>query len=310
MDGSTPINSVVELDRDGEIACVTIDSPPVNALSAPVREGIVEGMKQAVADPAVKAIVLICAGRTFIAGADIGEFGKPTKGPNLLEVEEIIESAPKPVIAAIHGTALGGGLETALACHYRVAVPSAKCGTPEVKLGILPGRGRHAAPAAPRRTGARARNGDVRRSRRRQGSARASASSTNSSEEGALRDGRRRIRPQGRRPEPPPEEGARPRREGRGGPRQAGGFRELPQGQRPQVPRLQGARIQHPLHRGGREPALRRRHGRRARSSSRNSSTVRNPRHSATSSSPSGRSGRFRTCRRTRRRSRSARSAS
>jgi 3-hydroxyacyl-CoA dehydrogenase len=141
MDGSTPINSVVELDRDGEIACVTIDSPPVNALSAPVREGIVEGMKQAVADPAVKAIVLICAGRTFIAGADIGEFGKPTKGPNLLEVEEIIESAPKPVIAAIHGTALGGGLETALACHYRVGVPSAKCGTPEVKLGILPGAG-------------------------------------------------------------------------------------------------------------------------------------------------------------------------
>ena len=198
MDGSTPINSVVELDRDGEIACVTINSPPVNALSAPVREGIVEGMKQAVADPAVKAIVLICAGRTFIAGADIGEFGKPTKGPNLLEVEEIIESAPKPVIAAIHGTALGGGLETALACHYRVAVPSAKCGTAGSEARHPARRGRHAAPAAPRRAGARARNGDVRRSRRRQGSARDRHPRRTRGGGGPAR-GRRRIRPQGRR---------------------------------------------------------------------------------------------------------------
>jgi 3-hydroxyacyl-CoA dehydrogenase len=138
---TTPINPVVALARAGEIALLTIDSPPVNALSAPVREGIVAGLRRAIDDPAVKAIVLICAGRTFIAGADIGEFGKPPKGPNLLEVEEVIEGSPKPVVAAIHGTALGGGLETALACHYRVAVPSARCGLPEVKLGILPGAG-------------------------------------------------------------------------------------------------------------------------------------------------------------------------
>jgi 3-hydroxyacyl-CoA dehydrogenase len=138
---TTPINPVVALARAGEIALLTIDSPPVNALSAPVREGIVAGLRRAIDDPAVKAIVLICAGRTFIAGADIGEFGKPPKGPNLLEVEEVIEASPKPVVAAIHGTALGGGLETALACHYRIAVPSARCGLPEVKLGILPGAG-------------------------------------------------------------------------------------------------------------------------------------------------------------------------
>ena len=138
---STRINPVVELARKGEIAVLTVDSPPVNALSARVREGIADGMRQAIADPAAEAIVLICAGRTFIAGADIGEFGKPRTGPSLHEVEDIIENAPKPVVAAIHGTALGGGLETALACHYRVAVPSAKCGLPEVKLGLLPGAG-------------------------------------------------------------------------------------------------------------------------------------------------------------------------
>ncbi|HEV2558176.1 MAG TPA: 3-hydroxyacyl-CoA dehydrogenase NAD-binding domain-containing protein [Microvirga sp.] len=141
MDGATRINPVVDLAREGEIAILTIDSPPVNALSAQVREGIVSGIAQAMGDPAARAVVLLCAGRTFIAGADISEFGKPMKGPSLHEVEEAIEDAPKPVIAAIHGTALGGGLETALACHYRVAVPSAKCGLPEVKLGILPGAG-------------------------------------------------------------------------------------------------------------------------------------------------------------------------
>src|ERR671912_689402 len=138
---TTPINPVVALTRAGEIALLTIDSPPVNALSAPVREGIVAGLRRAIDDPAVKAIVLICAGRTFIAGADIGEFGKPPKGPNLLEVEEVIEGSPKPVVAAIHGTALGGGLETALACHYRVGAKGARFGLPEVKLGLLPGAG-------------------------------------------------------------------------------------------------------------------------------------------------------------------------
>src|SRR4051794_35412526 len=135
------INPVTDVTVDGEIGILTIHSPPVNALSAQVREGILEGIGRAIDDPAVKAVVLICAGRTFIAGADIAEFGKPPQGPGLAEVHAAIEPSPKIVVAAIHGTALGGGLETALACHYRVAVPSAKCGLPEVKLGILPGAG-------------------------------------------------------------------------------------------------------------------------------------------------------------------------
>ena len=98
-------------------------------------------MVKAGADPQAKAIVLICAGRTFIAGADITEFGKPSKGASLPETQAAIESAPKPVIAAIHGTALGGGFEIALMAHYRVAVPSAKVGLPEIKLGLIPGAG-------------------------------------------------------------------------------------------------------------------------------------------------------------------------
>ena len=137
----TTINQVTDLTVDAGVAVLTIDSPPVNALSANVRAGILAGVRQAVADDAVKAIVLICAGKTFIAGADITEFGKPPIGPSLPEVQAAIEDAPKPVIAAIHGTALGGGLEVALVCHYRVAARSAKCGLPEVNLGLLPGAG-------------------------------------------------------------------------------------------------------------------------------------------------------------------------
>ena len=98
-------------------------------------------MSAAVADPAVQAIVLTCGGRTFIAGADITEFGKPPQPPSLNEVISTLENSPKPVIAAIHGTALGGGLEVALGCHFRVAVKDAKLGLPEVKLGLLPGAG-------------------------------------------------------------------------------------------------------------------------------------------------------------------------
>jgi 3-hydroxyacyl-CoA dehydrogenase len=137
----TAINPVTDLSKEGEIAVLTLNAPPVNALSAAVRDGLADGMKQAVADPDVKAIVLICEGRTFIAGADISEFGKPPKGASLFEVETAIENSPKPVIAAIHGTALGGGLEVALCAHYRVAVPSARCGLPEVNIGLLPGAG-------------------------------------------------------------------------------------------------------------------------------------------------------------------------
>ncbi|MCA6296234.1 MAG: enoyl-CoA hydratase/isomerase family protein, partial [Phenylobacterium sp.] len=103
--------------------------------------GLFEGFKAATADPAAKAIVLICEGRTFIAGADITEFGGASRGPSLFDVQEMMENAPKPVIAAIHGTALGGGLEVALVAHYRVAVPSARLGLPEVNLGLLPGAG-------------------------------------------------------------------------------------------------------------------------------------------------------------------------
>jgi 3-hydroxyacyl-CoA dehydrogenase len=135
------INAVANLAVEGDIAVLTLNSPPVNALSHAVREGVVNGMKQAIDDSAVKAIVLICEGKTFIAGADITEFGKPPRDPSLYDVEASIEDSPKPVVAAIHGTALGGGLEVALCCHYRVAVASAKCGLPEVHLGLLPGAG-------------------------------------------------------------------------------------------------------------------------------------------------------------------------
>jgi 3-hydroxyacyl-CoA dehydrogenase len=137
----TAINSVADLTVEGDVGVLTLNSPPVNALSAAVRDGIHDGIKAAIADDKIKAIVLICDGRTFIAGADITEFGGARKGASLQDCQRMMEDSPKPVIVAIHGTALGGGLETALACHYRVAVPSAKCGLPEVNLGLLPGAG-------------------------------------------------------------------------------------------------------------------------------------------------------------------------
>jgi 3-hydroxyacyl-CoA dehydrogenase len=136
----TEINSVTTLTQDGDVAIVTLNSPPVNALSANVRDGLYEGFKQAIASDA-KAVVLICEGRTFIAGADITEFGGASRGASLPDVQAMMENSPKPVIAAIHGTALGGGLEVALCAHYRVAVPSARLGLPEVNLGLLPGAG-------------------------------------------------------------------------------------------------------------------------------------------------------------------------
>ncbi len=137
----TAITQSVDLDRRGRVAVLTVNNPPVNALSQHVRQGLRDGLKQAAADGGVAAIVITCAGRTFIAGADITEFGKPPKEPSLHEVLDLIESSPKPVVAAIHGTALGGGLEVTLACHYRVGTKTARFGLPEVKLGILPGAG-------------------------------------------------------------------------------------------------------------------------------------------------------------------------
>jgi 3-hydroxyacyl-CoA dehydrogenase len=137
----TAINEVGDLTIEGDVAVLTLNSPPVNALSGPVRAAIDGGIRQALANDAAKSIVLICEGRTFIAGADITEFGKAPTGPSLFDALAMIENSPKPVIAAIHGTALGGGFEVALTCNYRVAVPSAKCGLPEVNLGLLPGAG-------------------------------------------------------------------------------------------------------------------------------------------------------------------------
>ncbi len=131
----------VTTQKFDDVLVVLVDNPPVNALSWHVRQGLNDSFEQGLSDNDVKAIVLRCAGSTFIAGADITEFGKPPQGPDFNAVLNMIEAAAKPVVAAIHGTALGGGLETALVCHYRIAVPSARLGVPEVKLGLLPGAG-------------------------------------------------------------------------------------------------------------------------------------------------------------------------
>ncbi|HET8934428.1 MAG TPA: 3-hydroxyacyl-CoA dehydrogenase NAD-binding domain-containing protein [Polyangiales bacterium] len=137
----TKVNDVVDLETRGAVAVVRVNNPPVNALSRGVRDGLFDAVSRANQDASVKVIVLACAGKTFIAGADIREFGLPPEGRSLPEVMDAIENASKPVVAALHGTALGGGLEVALTSHYRVAVPSTRLGLPEVKLGILPGAG-------------------------------------------------------------------------------------------------------------------------------------------------------------------------
>jgi 3-hydroxyacyl-CoA dehydrogenase len=131
--------SPVSVTMRGSIALVTIDNPPVNALSQSVRQGIVDAMDSAQGRPECKAIVVVCAGRTFIAGADIREFGKTPETPYLPDVVQRLEDSDRPVIAAIHGTALGGGLEVAMGCHYRIAAKTARVGLPEVTLGLLPG---------------------------------------------------------------------------------------------------------------------------------------------------------------------------
>lgn len=135
--------STVDYAVQSSVAVLTVAYPPVNALSLAVRTGLGEGVARAIADPAVKAIVVIGSGTTFIAGADISEFGTPNSAaePRLQTLQAQFEASPKPIVAAIHGTALGGGLELALTCHARVAVQSAKVGLPEVKLGLLPGAG-------------------------------------------------------------------------------------------------------------------------------------------------------------------------
>ena len=134
-------DSPITTERHDDVLVIISNNPPVNALGAAVRIGLDAGIREAMADDAIKAVVIRCEGRTFFAGADITEFTKPPVMPQLPEVVDTIEACTKPVIAAIHGTALGGGCEVTLGCHYRIAVPSAKIGTPEVKLGLLPGAG-------------------------------------------------------------------------------------------------------------------------------------------------------------------------
>ena len=142
MSDKSPIELLrSETPGEGDVALIVIDSPPVNALSHAVRAGLLDAIRQAQGDPKVSAIVMACDGRTFIAGADIREFGKPAAEPLLPDVLDVIESGDKPVVAAIHGTALGGGFEVALACHARIMAQDAAVGLPEVKLGIIPGAG-------------------------------------------------------------------------------------------------------------------------------------------------------------------------
>ncbi len=146
------MSEVVSYELKDNVGVISVNNPPVNALAQTVRSGILKAV-QAAQDDASKAVILKCDGRTFIAGADITEFGKPPKEPGLPEVLSAIENSSKPVIAAIHGTALGGGFEVSLACHYRCAIESAKVGLPEVKLGLLPGAG--GTQRVPRLTGAK-----------------------------------------------------------------------------------------------------------------------------------------------------------
>ncbi|MBI43195.1 3-hydroxyacyl-CoA dehydrogenase NAD-binding domain-containing protein [uncultured Marinobacter sp.] len=146
------MSDVVTYSREQSIGVITVNYPPVNALSHAVRSGLLAALEQGQKDAEAKVLLLVCEGRTFIAGADIREFGKPMQEPGLPEVVNTFENSDKPIVAAIHGTALGGGLETALGCHYRVALSSAKVGLPEVKLGLLPGAG--GTQRLPRLTGA------------------------------------------------------------------------------------------------------------------------------------------------------------
>ncbi|MCD1588273.1 enoyl-CoA hydratase/isomerase family protein [Halomonas sp. IOP_14] len=131
----------VHYQRHGDIGVIQIANPPVNALGQAVRSGLVNALKEGIADADAKALVVLADGRTFIAGADIREFGKPPQAPLLPDVITHLEACPKPLIAALHGTALGGGLEVALGCHYRIALAGTRVGLPEVKLGLLPGAG-------------------------------------------------------------------------------------------------------------------------------------------------------------------------
>lgn len=131
---------MIDIRPHSDVLEIVIDNPPVNALSAPVRKGISAALSQALADPAIR-VIIIRGNSTFSAGADITEFDRPFVEPDLQQIIEAIEASDKPVLAAVHGHALGGGLELALGCHYRIAAPASKLGLPEVLLGVLPGAG-------------------------------------------------------------------------------------------------------------------------------------------------------------------------
>lgn len=135
------MHSLVVLQREGDVGLIIINNPPVNALARPVREQVAARLDQAISDADIQAIVIMCEGRTFVAGADIKEFDLPLQAPHLPDVLAAIERSPKPVVAAMHGSVLGGGLELALACHYRIAAPGTQFGLPEVSLGLIPGAG-------------------------------------------------------------------------------------------------------------------------------------------------------------------------
>jgi 3-hydroxyacyl-CoA dehydrogenase len=139
--GAPDVSELVSLRANGDVAVITIDNPPVNTMKYEVRAGLLDLISRAAGDPNISAAVIACAGRTFVAGADITEFGQPPRQPTAIAVIEAIEACPKPVIAALHGTPLGGGLELALGCHFRVAAPGTRLGLPEIKLGIIPGAG-------------------------------------------------------------------------------------------------------------------------------------------------------------------------
>ncbi len=185
--GMGNINASVDLRRDGNVAegsgvaVVTVDNPPVNALKHEVRAGLAEALRQARDDASVEAVVIACAGRTFFAGADITEFGKPPQAPGLGEVIAQIEAMPKPVVAALHGTALGGGFEVALACHFRVAVADGARRPARGQARPVARRRRDAAPAAPRRPRKGAADDRHRRPDRRRRGRTPTASSTRSS---------------------------------------------------------------------------------------------------------------------------------
>jgi 3-hydroxyacyl-CoA dehydrogenase len=132
---------IVELRREGDIGVIVVDNPPVNAQNNAVRAGLLDAFTQAKNDAAIKAVVLTCTGRTFVAGSDISEFGKTLQKPTTIDVIDAMEALGKPAVAAIFGTPMGGGLELSLGCHFRIAAQNTKPALPEIKLGLIPGAG-------------------------------------------------------------------------------------------------------------------------------------------------------------------------